>query len=187
MIEKQMVKGVFQGRKNLPNEIVMKFWYNKSKTIKRFKNMKISGPDLTQKTSGTKKTSKSGGTGGTQFGSLLETSESEAPAHTAATGVIAGIDSLLAAQETDDPVERAARKRMRERGEDVLKQLDKIRLGMLTGSLSVGNLLDVADVVATHRERINDPQLSSLLDEIDLRAQIEIAKMRMALDAAKVF
>jgi hypothetical protein len=48
-------------------------------------------------------------------------------------------------------------------------------------------LLDVADVVASHRERINDPQLSSLLDEIDLRAQIEIAKMRMALDAARVF
>ena len=101
--------------------------------------------------------------------------------------MIAGIDSLLAAQEADDPAQRAAKKRMRERGETVLKQLDKIRLGMLTGTLSVGNLLDVADVVASHRERINDPQLSSLLDEIDLRAQIEIAKMRMALDAAKVF
>lgn len=149
--------------------------------------MKITGSDSTQKTSGTKKTSKSGGASGAQFGSLLGASESEAPAHSAATGVIAGIDSLLVAQETDDPAGRAARKRMRERGENVLKQLDKIRLGMLTGSLSVGNLLDVADVVATHRERINDPQLSSLLDEIDLRAQIEIAKMRMALDAAKVF
>lgn len=149
--------------------------------------MKISGPDSTQKAGGVKKTGKAGSTGGVSFGSMIDTSEAEAPAHTAATGVIAGIDSLLAAQETDDPAHRAAKKRMRERGESVLKQLDKIRLGMLTGTLSVGNLLDVADVVASHRERINDPQLSSLLDEIDLRAQIEIAKMRMALDAAKVF
>ncbi len=149
--------------------------------------MKVSGPDSTQKVSGTKKTSKAGSTGGVQFGSLLETGETEAPAHTSATGVIAGIDSLLAAQEVDDPAQRSARKRMRARGEDVLKQLDKLRLGMLTGTLSVGNLLDIADVVATHRERINDPQLSSILDEIDLRAQIEIAKMRMALDASKVF
>jgi len=149
--------------------------------------MKITGPDSTQKTSGVKKSGRAGATGSTQFGSLLETGETEAPAHSSATGVIAGIDSLLAAQETDDPAGRAAKKRMRGRGEDVLRQLDKIRLGMLTGTLSVGNLLDVADVVATHRERINDPQLSSLLDEIDLRAQIEIAKMRMALDAAKVF
>lgn len=149
--------------------------------------MKVSGPDSTQKTSGVKKAGKTGSAAGASFGSLLEASESEAPAHAAATGVIAGIDSLLAAQETDDPAQRAAKKRMKARGEDVLKQLDKIRLGMLTGTLSVGNLLDVADVVASHRERINDPQLSSLLDEIDLRAQIEIAKMRMALDAAKVF
>ena len=149
--------------------------------------MKITGPEGTQKTAGVKKAGKTSGASGAQFGSLLETSEAEAPAHSAATGVIAGIDALLAAQETDDPAQRAARKRMRERGEDVLKQLDKIRLGMLTGTLSVGNLLDIADVVASHRERIQDPQLSSLLDEIDLRAQIEIAKMRMALEAAKVF
>jgi hypothetical protein len=149
--------------------------------------MKVTGPDSTQKTSGTKKTSKAGSAGGVQFGSLLGVGETEAPAHTSATGVIAGIDTLLAAQEADDPEQRATRKRMRTRGEDVLKQLDKLRLGMLTGTLSVGNLLDIADVVASHRERINDPQLSSILDEIDLRAQIEIAKMRMALDAAKVF
>lgn len=149
--------------------------------------MKVSGPDSTQKTSGVKKSVKSGSSGSVSFRSLLETGEGEAPAHSAATGVIAGIDALLAAQETDDPAQRAAKRRMKARGEDVLKQLDKIRLGMLTGTLSVGNLLDVADVVASHREKINDPQLSSLLDEIDLRAQIEIAKMRMALDAAKVF
>ena len=150
--------------------------------------MKISGPSGPSKAGDVKKSGKAGSAGGASFGSMIGgADETEAPAHTSATGVIAGIDALLAAQETDDPAHRAAKKRMRARGEDVLKQLDKIRLGMLTGTLSVGNLLDVADVVASHRERINDPQLSSLLDEIDLRAQIEIAKMRMALDAAKVF
>jgi hypothetical protein len=151
-------------------------------------SMKISGPSSTDKTSAPKKASRTGSSSGaSSFGGLLATGETEAPAHTAASNVIAGIDSLLAAQESDDPAQRAAKKRMRARGEDVLKQLDKIRLGMLTGNLSVGNLVDIADVVASHRERINDPQLSSILDEIDLRAQIEIAKMRMALDAAKVF
>jgi hypothetical protein len=45
-------------------------------------------------------------------------------------------------------------------------------------------MIDIADVVASHRERLKDPMLSSLLDEIDLRAQIEIAKMQMALDAS---
>lgn len=182
-----MVRERGGSRKNLPNEIEIGICYTESISFQKERIMKISGPDSTQKAGGVKKTGKTGSAGGTSFGSLLETSESEAPAHASATGVIAGIDALLAAQETDDPAQRAAKKRMRARGEDALKQLDKIRLGMLTGTLSVGNLLDIADVVASHRERINDPQLSSLLDEIDLRAQIEIAKMRMALDAAKVF
>lgn len=149
--------------------------------------MKIEGPDQSQKTSSSRKTDKAKSSGGTsRFGSLLETSETEAPAHTAATGVISSVDMLLAAQEADDPAQRAARGRMRKRAEDIIRQLDKVRIAMLTGSLSVGNLLDIADVVASHRERIADSRLTSLLDEIDLRAQIEIAKMRLAIEASKM-
>lgn len=150
--------------------------------------MKIQGSDQTGKTPSTRKTDKAKAGGASSFGTLLGTEESgetTAPAHTAAMGVISGIDVLLATQEGDSPAELAARRRMKMRGEDVIRQLEKVRLAMLTGSLSVGNLMDIADVVASHREKVTDPQLSSLLDEIDLRAQIEIAKMRMVLDAAK--
>lgn len=150
--------------------------------------MKIGGPDQTSKTSSTKKGGKSSSsTGTTGFSSLLGADETEAPAHAAAASSIAGIDALLLAQETEDPAERAARKRMHARASDILGELDKIKIGMLTGTLSVGNMIDIADVVASHREKIKDPALCSILDEIDLRAQIEIAKMKMALDAANVF
>ncbi len=148
--------------------------------------MKIQGPDQSQKTSSSRKADKAKSSSGVgTFGSLLESSETEAPAHSAATGVISSVDVLLAAQGADDPAQRAARGRMRKRADDIIHQLDKVRLAMLTGSLSVGNLLDIADVVASHRERVTDPQLTSILDEIDLRAQIEIAKMRMAIEASK--
>ncbi len=149
--------------------------------------MKITGPDSTSKTSGTKKAERAKGASGTSFSELLGADEAEAPAHAAATNTIARVDVLLAAQTTDDPAERAARGRMKKRADHILRALDKIRLGMLTGTLSVGNMIDIADVVAAHREKINDPQLAGILDEIDLRAQIEVAKMRMALDASKVF
>ena len=43
-------------------------------------------------------------------------------------------------------------------------------------------MIDVADVVASHRERIHDPALTAVMDEIDLRAQVELAKMRAALE-----
>ena len=54
-------------------------------------------------------------------------------------------------------------------------------MGLLTGTLTVGDIINVADVVASHREKVVDPQLTSLLDEIDLRAQVEIAKVSAAL------
>ncbi|MDD3020999.1 MAG: flagellar assembly protein FliX [Alphaproteobacteria bacterium] len=146
--------------------------------------MKIEGPNKAGKASSTNKTSKSGASGSKAFSGLLSADEAEAPAHTAAAGAIAGIDALLMAQESEDPTERESRKRMKERADDLLGELDKIKIGMLTGTLSVGNMIDIADVVASHRERLKDPMLSSLLDEIDLRAQIEIAKMQMALDAS---
>ncbi len=148
--------------------------------------MKITGPGKTEKTSGAKKAGGTKASGSSEFSGLLGTEEAAEAAHTSAAGAIARIDVLLAAQGAEDPAERATRGRMRKRADTILRQLDKLRLGMLTGNLSVGNMVDIADVVASHRERVQDPQMASILDEIDLRAQIEIAKMRMALDATKV-
>lgn len=146
--------------------------------------MKITGPDGPKSVGSTKKSEKSKGS--SSFGDMLGVDETSETAHAMGAGAIARIDVLLAAQAAEDPTERAARGRMKKRGDQILRTLDRLRIGILTGTLTVGNLVDVADVVATHRERINDPELAGILDEIDLRAQIEIAKMRMAMDASRV-
>lgn len=98
-----------------------------------------------------------------------------------ATHSIAHIDTLLAVQEAENPTERAAKKRMRKRADDLLDELEHMRLGLLTGTLTLGHVIDIADVVAQHREKIMDPGLTAVLDEIDLRAQIELAKMRLSM------
>ena len=149
------------------------------------KDMKITGPDGPKSVGGAKKAEKSKGSS-SAFGDMLGVDESTEAAHATGASAIARIDVLLAAQAAEDPTERAARGRMRKRGDQILRTLDRLRIGILTGNLTVGNLIDMADVVATHRERINDPQLAGILDEIDLRAQIEIAKMRLAMDASKI-
>lgn len=148
--------------------------------------MKITGPGKTEKAGGVKKSGKAGSTGSTSFSGLLGTEEAAATAHMQGAGAVARLDVLLAAQGAEDPASRASKGRMRKRADSILRQLDKLRLGILTGNLSVGNMVDIADVVSSHREKIQDPQLASILDEIDLRAQIEVAKMRMALDASKM-
>ncbi|MCK6418096.1 MAG: flagellar assembly protein FliX [Alphaproteobacteria bacterium] len=142
--------------------------------------MKIEGPGQSQATSRGRK-SGSAGKAGQSFGDFL-TDESSANAPARATQNIAMLDTLLALQGTDDPTARAARRRARERSGAILNALDEIRIKMLSGNLTVGHMIDVADVVASHREKIKDPGLTALMDEIDLRAQVELAKMRAAME-----
>jgi len=142
--------------------------------------MKIEGPGRAQATDKSRGKGKVSGDG--RFGSMMDEGGPQETSGATATQSIASIDSLLALQEADDPAQRAARKRMRARGDDLLKELDKIRLGLLSGTLTIGHVIDIADVVASHREKVTDPELTAILDEIDLRAQIELAKMRFSLD-----
>jgi hypothetical protein len=104
----------------------------------------------------------------------------------APTRSIARVDALLAVQGAETATERAARRRMHERGDDILKELDRLRMGILTGNLTLGQVIDIADVVASHREKINDPRLTAVLDEIDMRAQIELAKLAKAMAPVSV-
>lgn len=141
--------------------------------------MKIEGPGPASGPGKTKKSDKSG-TSGNVFGAMLAGDTPDAPA-ARATQSIAFVDSLLALQGAEDPTARAARRRVRERGESILNELEKLRLAMLSGRMTVGHLIDVADVVASHRDKISDPVLTALMDEIDLRAQVELAKLRVSI------
>lgn len=143
--------------------------------------MKVEGPSKTGKTTKTDNAKKVGKSDGT-FGDMVASAAQET-AGTAASQSIAKVDALLAVQATESSTERTAKRRMRERGEKVLRQLDHLRLGILTGNLTIGQVIDIADVVASHREKITDAKMSAVLDEIDLRAQIEIAKMKKAMSS----
>lgn len=140
--------------------------------------MKVEGPSKTSGAGNTKKASKAGGDG--SFEDFIA-SAPKGPSSAAPTNSIARVDALLSVQGAESATERAARKRMHGRAEDILTELDKLRHAILTGGLTIGQVIDIADVVASHRERITDPRLTGILDEIDLRAQIEMAKVQMAL------
>lgn len=143
--------------------------------------MKIQGTDKAGKTSSKKKTGKSSSSGAS-FGTFLTPSDvSDSP--TVSQGQsINKIEALLVAQATEDPTERTARGRMRNRADRLLDELEGIRMTLLRGDLTVGHLLNLADLAAAHQEKINDPELSEILSEIDLRAQVELAKMRVSLN-----
>ncbi len=143
--------------------------------------MKVQGPGQTQSTSKSKKKDKAS-EGSGSFDDFVASGTKDA-APTKATKKNDQIDALLAIQGAEDPTERASKQRMRRRSDTILGELDKLRMALLNGNLTVGHVVDIADVVASHREKIADPGLSSIMDEIDLRAQVELAKIRVALDA----
>lgn len=142
--------------------------------------MKIEGPSKSQSASKSDKSSKTGKTNGA-FGEMVASAAKEAT-RTVATSSIAMVDALLSVQGAESATERATKRRMKERGDKILRQLDHLRLGILTGNLTLGQVVDIADVVASNREKVKDPKMTAILDEIDLRAQIEIAKMRKAME-----
>jgi len=57
--------------------------------------------------------------------------------------------------------------------------LDELRMDLLDGSISKEKLMQLSRIVNVRRSQVTDPKLAALLDEVDLRAQVELAKYTM--------
>lgn len=93
---------------------------------------------------------------------------------------VGGIDSILAVQEVaaaPDATEDKTRRETRRYGADLLDRLTAVRDGMLAGAVSKEELADLARTMRAERRRSNDPGLDEIIDEIELRAEVEIAKL----------
>jgi hypothetical protein len=94
-----------------------------------------------------------------------------------ATRSIGGIDALLALQGVDEPGER--RRKAVKRGRTALDALDALKLGLLSGTFDTAALARLKSVTASLAEPSGDPTLDAVLAEIELRAQVELAKIGM--------
>jgi hypothetical protein len=102
--------------------------------------------------------------------------EEPAISHAAAatpTAPTAGIDALLALQAVEDPL-FAKRKAIR-RGNALLDTLETIKADLLLGQVSEGRLNQLMVLLGQARQR-NLPELDPILDDIELRARVELAK-----------
>jgi len=79
-------------------------------------------------------------------------------------------------QEVGSPL--SGRKKAIGRGFDILERLDALRQQLLLGGLDHENITKLQQAVSQYRDHLDSTEdgLSELLDEIDLRAQIELAK-----------
>lgn len=140
--------------------------------------MKVTGTGGLSSTSGAKPAR---GTGG---GEGFRVAGGQAPAAptqvAAASGVagVAGVEALLALQQVDSPTER--RRRSVSRAGRLLDKLDDIKVAILGGELSQAQLDGLAQAVREQRAATDDPKLEAVLDEIETRAAVELAKLEAA-------
>lgn len=89
---------------------------------------------------------------------------------------VGGIDALLALQEVDSTEER--RKRAVKKGRVALDVLDELKIGLLSGELTIGTLARLKSAAAGLKDPSGDPGLDGVLAEIDLRVEVELAKIQ---------
>jgi hypothetical protein len=111
--------------------------------------------------------------------SLPEEEAHAAPAGTPGVRTVGGIDALIALQGVEGVEER--RRRALKRGLTALDVLDEMKLGLLSGQLDHGTLVKLKAAAAGLKDLSGDPQLDRVLAEIELRVEVELAKMSTAV------
>jgi Class II flagellar assembly regulator len=99
---------------------------------------------------------------------------------TASSGIppstpLAALASVLAVQEVPDAAQE--RRQATRRGHGLLDELHQLQIGMVEGWVSEGTLRRLAGLL-DRRPVLTDPDLAAVLDEIELRAAVELAKLR---------
>ena len=93
-------------------------------------------------------------------------------------GPIGALDSILMLQGLDDSTD--GKSKAAAHGEKLLDMLDEIRDGLLAGGVPRTTLNRLANAVTRRHDQFNDPKLQGVLDEIELRAHVELAKLEMS-------
>jgi hypothetical protein len=136
--------------------------------------MEIKGPGRVETGAIRRKTANPASGGGF---SVSEAAESHGGI-VAGPGPIAALDSILMLQGMDDSTD--GRSKGLARGEQLLDLLDSVRDGLLAGGIPRATLNKLAAAVTRRHDGFADPKLQDVLDQIELRAHVELAKLEQA-------
>lgn len=147
--------------------------------------MKIGNVGASKGVGGTKRKKGASGADGSAFADQLRSAggaEGASPSEgVVGTNALEGVDALLAMQEVGDSTEERNRKQAQSYASDLLDRLGLIQDALLRGAIPKENLMQLAKRIREGRAKIQDPRLNEILDEIELRAEVEIAKYTRSL------
>ncbi len=138
--------------------------------------MKVNGPTGPSAPQGSRQSRQA--SGGFSLSSTGGAAPSNAAQATSAMGGVADVGT----QGVEDPTER--RRRAIRRGHGLLDRLDELKLALLDGATGEAALGRLAKTIGEERPEDPDAGLSQVLNQIDLRAAVELAKAEIRRTAA---
>ncbi|MFP5448822.1 MAG: flagellar assembly protein FliX [Alphaproteobacteria bacterium] len=145
--------------------------------------MKVSGSGSAGPASGTGRAKGSSGGEGFRLPSVNGPAQAAPAAPAGSVAPVGGLSALLALQEMGGPLER--RRRAVSRAGRILDVLDEVKLALVSGELSLGQLERLSRAVREERAATEDAALEGVLNEIETRAAVELAKLEMARNAVR--
>lgn len=124
----------------------------------------------------------SGGQGAFSLPSTTTASAASDIARSVGVGGVSSVDALIALQDVGGPLER--RRRAMGRAGRILDVLDEVKVAMIDGAVSGRDLDRLMRAVREERMATDDTKLEGILNEIETRAAVELAKLEQAKVAA---
>jgi hypothetical protein len=140
--------------------------------------MKVSGPAGPGAAGSARPARSAAAAGG--FAAIM-TPAASSPAGVSSAGAVShvtSLDALIALQEVGGPMER--RRRATGRAGRILDALDDLKIELLAGGLTATIVEALTRAVRDQRALTDDPRLEGVLDEIETRAAVELAKLEAA-------
>lgn len=143
--------------------------------------MKVSGTGAAGPASGAGRAKGALGGEGFRLPGVASAAPAAAAGSVGPVAPVGGLSALLALQEAGGPLER--RRRAVSRAGRILDVLDEVKLALVSGELSLGQLERLTRAVREERAATEDAALEGVLNEIETRAAVELAKLEMARNA----
>ena len=115
--------------------------------------------------------------GGDSFSLYLKETMKPSSSPVGGSAGISVSDAIFAAQMVNGEEEREKRRQMLRRGDTLLEKLEEIRDGLLLGYISKDKLIEISRYVRETKINTADEKLAELIGEIELRVEVELAKL----------
>ena len=136
---------------------------------------KVEDVNKTSELSGVKSGRKIGS--GEDFAQYLNIGKRPEAQTVKSTSAVASADAIFATQMITDEEKRQIRDKIIKKSKMLLDKLDEIRDGLLAGEIAKDKLIEISRFVKQRDLNSDDERLNEILSEIELRVEVELAKL----------